>query len=117
MFFFFCFLRNQPGICATEMSDQEISPDCNNQNPFMYNTQANGSDYQARNRNIADQEDSSPFKPTYQRKRKQPAEVKMGKVGSFSPVVSNMRKTQSVHDLVNEGKRPNKNVLRITCSF
>ncbi|XP_073465242.1 mitogen-activated protein kinase-binding protein 1 isoform X2 [Aquarana catesbeiana] len=97
-------VRNQPGVCATEMSDQEVSPDCNNQNPFLYTTQANGSDYQARNRNIADQEGSSPFKPTYQRKRKQPAEIKMGKAGPFSPVVSNMRKTQSVHDLVHEVK-------------
>ncbi|XP_077320654.1 mitogen-activated protein kinase-binding protein 1 isoform X3 [Lithobates pipiens] len=97
-------VRNQPGVCATEMSDQEVSPDCNNQNPFLYTAQANGSDYQARNRNIADQEGSSPFKPTYQRKRKQPAEIKMGKVGPFSPVVSNMRKTQSVHDLVHEVK-------------
>ncbi|XP_077320655.1 mitogen-activated protein kinase-binding protein 1 isoform X4 [Lithobates pipiens] len=97
-------VRNQPGVCATEMSDQEVSPDCNNQNPFLYTAQANGSDYQARNRNIADQEGSSPFKPTYQRKRKQPAEIKMGKVGPFSPVVSNMRKTQSVHDLVHEAQ-------------
>ncbi|KAM5130026.1 mitogen-activated protein kinase-binding protein 1 isoform 2-T3 [Mantella aurantiaca] len=95
--------RNQPGVCATEMSDQEVSPDTN-QSPFLYMTHANGSDYQAKHFNVADQEGASPLKPTYLRKRKQPAEIKLGKVGPFSLAGSSMRKTQSVHDLVNEVK-------------
>ncbi|XP_018415556.1 PREDICTED: mitogen-activated protein kinase-binding protein 1 [Nanorana parkeri] len=97
-------VRNRPGICGTEMSDQEVSPDSNNQGPFLYATQANESEYQAKNHNIVDQEVASPLKPAYLRKRKQPAEIKMGKVGPFSPAVSNMRKTQSVHDLIHEVK-------------
>nr|DBA14335.1 TPA: hypothetical protein GDO54_005323 [Pyxicephalus adspersus] len=102
------FLKQHFGNLSTnngpEMSDQEVSPDCNNQSPFLYTTQTNGSDYGAKHCNIVDQEAASPLKPAYQRKRKQPAEIKMGKVGPFSPVVSSMRKTQSVHDIVQEVK-------------
>ncbi|XP_044127189.1 LOW QUALITY PROTEIN: mitogen-activated protein kinase-binding protein 1 [Bufo gargarizans] len=83
-----------PSTC--HLSDQEVSPDCN-QSPFEYPT-VNGI-------NARVQDISSPLKPTYQRKRKQPADVKMGKVlPLFNSVVSNMRKTQSVHDIVQEVK-------------
>ncbi|KAM8920856.1 mitogen-activated protein kinase-binding protein 1 [Pelodytes ibericus] len=51
-------------------------------------------------------ERASPPKPVYiQRKRKQPTDcAKMARGGPLSsPVMSNIRKTQSVHDLVHEG--------------
>ncbi|XP_068110394.1 mitogen-activated protein kinase-binding protein 1 isoform X2 [Hyperolius riggenbachi] len=93
-------LRGLPEPCTTEMSDQEVSPE-SNQSPFLYTTQTTGSD-RTKNHDMMDQEGVSPLKPAYHRKRKQPAEIKMGKMGPSA--VSNIRKTQSVHDLVHEVK-------------
>lgn len=85
------------------MSDPEVSPDCS-PNPFQFATQSNGCGPQAKYNSIVDQEGASSLKPSYLRKRKQPAEIKIAKGGPLSPAVSSMRKTQSVHDLVHEGK-------------
>ncbi|KAM9294407.1 mitogen-activated protein kinase-binding protein 1 [Gastrophryne carolinensis] len=96
-----------PGYCTTEMSDPEVSPDCSNPTPFVYTRQVNVSDVQTKS---CDQEFASPLKPAYQRKRKQPAEIKLNKVGPlFSSVMTNMRKSQSVHDLVQEVKMRSQN--------
>ncbi|XP_056401846.1 mitogen-activated protein kinase-binding protein 1 isoform X2 [Hyla sarda] len=85
-----------PAPSTCHLSDQEVSPD-STQIPFEYPT-INGMTTRV-------QEIPSPLRPAYQRKRKQPAEVKAGKIGPFfNSVVSNMRKTQSVHDIVNEVK-------------
>ncbi|XP_069807075.1 mitogen-activated protein kinase-binding protein 1 isoform X3 [Dendropsophus ebraccatus] len=91
------FCRDHPGPSSCHLSDQEVSPDFN-LSPFEYPT-VNGISGRV-------QEMASPLRPAYQRKRKQPAEVKTGsRMGPmFSPVVSNMRKTQSVHDIVHEVK-------------
>ncbi|XP_075050712.1 mitogen-activated protein kinase-binding protein 1-like isoform X2 [Mixophyes fleayi] len=89
--------RDWPGPSTSQMSDQEVGLDCD-QTTFIYPTQVNGSE-------ALIQEGASPLKPAYQRKWKQPAEIKMGKMGPFfSSVETNMRKTQSVHDLVHEVK-------------
>ncbi|XP_075700957.1 mitogen-activated protein kinase-binding protein 1 isoform X2 [Rhinoderma darwinii] len=86
--------REHPG--PMHLSDQEVSPDYN-PSPFEYTT-VNGVSARV-------QEVSSPLKPGYQRKRKQPADVKMGRIGPlFNSVGSSIRKTQSVHDIVLEVK-------------
>ncbi|XP_071971790.1 mitogen-activated protein kinase-binding protein 1 isoform X6 [Engystomops pustulosus] len=88
-------LRDHSGSTC-HLSDQEISPDYNN-SPFEYPT-ING--ISTRVPDI-----TSTLKAAYQRKRKQPAEVKTGKMGPlFNSVVSSIRKTQSVHDIVQEVK-------------
>ncbi|XP_073494929.1 mitogen-activated protein kinase-binding protein 1 isoform X6 [Phyllobates terribilis] len=88
--------REDPGSSTCYLSDQEVSPDFN-QSPFDYPT-LNG--IYPRVQDVA-----SPLKPAYQRKRKQPAEVKMARIGPlFNSVVSSMRKTQSVQDIVHEVK-------------
>ncbi|KAG8560991.1 hypothetical protein GDO81_015205 [Engystomops pustulosus] len=88
-------LRDHSGSTC-HLSDQEISPDYNN-SPFEYPT-VNG--ISTRVPDI-----TSTLKAAYQRKRKQPAEVKTGKMGPlFNSVVSSIRKTQSVHDIVQEVK-------------
>ncbi|KAM3918258.1 mitogen-activated protein kinase-binding protein 1 isoform 2-T3 [Leptodactylus fuscus] len=89
-------LREHPGSSTCHLSDQEVSPEYNH-NPFEYPT-VNGTSARV-------QDHASPLKPAYQRKRKQPAEVKTGKIGPlFNSVISNIRKTQSVHDIVHEVK-------------
>ncbi|XP_073442669.1 mitogen-activated protein kinase-binding protein 1 isoform X7 [Dendrobates tinctorius] len=88
--------REDPGSSTCCLSDQEVSPEFNG-SPFEYPTL---DDIYARVQDIA-----SPLKPAYLRKRKQPAEVKMARIGPlFNSVVSSIRKTQSVQDIVHEVK-------------
>ncbi|XP_066464409.1 mitogen-activated protein kinase-binding protein 1 isoform X2 [Eleutherodactylus coqui] len=87
--------REDPGSSNFLLFDQEVSPDCND-SPFEY-PRVNGINSQV-------QEVGSPLKSAYQRKRKQPAEVKSGRIGPLFNSVSSIRKTQSVHDIVHEVK-------------
>ncbi|XP_075470430.1 mitogen-activated protein kinase-binding protein 1 isoform X2 [Ascaphus truei] len=105
-------LREQP-VPFPSLFDQRIGPEFFPQTPLVDSTQVNGHDPQSPGAMDLLQEGTSLQRPAYsQRKRKQAPESiravgnNMGKAGPFSPtsptIVSNIRKTQSVHDLVRE---------------
>ncbi|CAH2327804.1 Hypothetical predicted protein [Pelobates cultripes] len=87
-------LTKSNGVLSSDTAFQALKMDMTS--PLVHNI------------DMMDQEATSPQKSVYsQRKRKQPTESnKMGRVGlCFSPILSNIRKTQSVHDLVHEGDK------------
>ncbi|KAM4663130.1 mitogen-activated protein kinase-binding protein 1 [Discoglossus pictus] len=106
-------LPSQPVSCTKSSFDQELGPDGIIQPLVVEPTATIVNDRKRQNAGVIDPlpDGASPQKLlSSQRKRKAAESNRTGKAGPFfSTMVSNIRKTQSVHDLVHEGDKPTSN--------